>query len=84
MTKNQFKKWINAELKASNMAEYSVKKVDEIGVNTVLVFDTVRMPVNMRLLRWLNDRFQNGISVTDTDHSLVFINTPLQGKQDLS
>ena len=83
MTNNQFKKGINADLKAADMAEYSVKKVDVIGVNTVLYFDTVRMPINMRLLRWLNNRFQYGISTDRTDRTMVYINTPLQGKQDI-
>jgi len=84
MTKNQFKKALNAELWAADMAEYKVIKVDEIGANTVLYFDIKKMPVNMRLLRWLNDRFQNGISITKKNRSLVFINTPLQEKVDLS
>lgn len=80
MTNAQFKKDLNAELAAFGSIR-RIKKVTETGVNTTLVFKT---GLDMKTVEWLNNRFSNGISLTDTDHSLVFINTPAQRKTELT
>lgn len=79
MTKKDFKNGINCELKAANSLR-RVLKITDTGVNTTLIFDGM----DMHTITWLNDRFANGIRVDENNSHIIYINTPLEKKVQLS
>lgn len=70
MKTKDFKAALNSELKREGLA--TILRVDQINTTTVLVFKNR----DQATIKWLNKRFLYGVSVIETDHSLVFINTP--------
>jgi len=76
MTAQQFKKGINSELKTLGFSNKCLS-VGTLNANTIMVFDSL----NMKLICWLNNRFCNGIRLTD---KTVIINTPFEKKIELN
>ena len=79
MTKTSFKKSLQSELNANAISfRNPIKEVTDIGVNTCIVFS---YPVDDNTKQWLNNRFKHGVSDTNTDGRLIFINTPIESNK---
>lgn len=80
MTKRQFKKSLQSELNANVISfRNPIKEVCDVGVNTCIVFN---YPVDDNTKQWLNNRFLHGVSDTNTDGRLIFVNTPSQSNKN--
>lgn len=74
MTKNEFRVGIRQELKAAGFTKVDLISVRDMDDGCMaLKFGT---PITMAVALWLDKRFANGISLTETDASVCFINTP--------
>lgn len=74
MTRDQFKKALQAELSAGAISfRNPLKDISELNTFTCLKF---AYPVDEDTKQWLNSRFTHGISDTNTDATIIFINNP--------